>query len=202
MGYRAGMSRLHNLRREAEAYLAELDAERDRVRTFLTGLQAVLDAEPAAATVRASTFDTNTTTDTARATVVRTRTGGDAAHALQLMTARADVEEWDTPALLAAMQAGGWTTDARSPENSVSAILSRLARAGQLERRRRGRYAVPRSTNAESPAVDAAGLSVVTIHDSSEGGDADGTGDHRDHDPSQGHRDHAGGAPAVGGAFF
>ena len=168
----SNMTRLDGLRREAAEYLAELDAERERVQGFLTGLRPVLD--------EADTETTPQGTDNIPATTrTAARTGGDAAYALRVMTARADVDEWDTPLLLSTLRADGWTTDARSVENAVSAILSRLARAGQIERRRRGRYAVPRSINAESPAV--AGLSVGSDLAPEGGEHTKGQGSHHDH---------------------
>lgn len=185
------MSRLDGLRREAAAYLAELDAERERVQGFLTGLRPVLDEPDTATTtpqVAGLPASTGATTRTAR-------TGGDAGYALRVMTGRADVDEWDTPSLLSAMQADGWTTDARSVENAVSAILSRLARSGRIERRRRGRYAVPRPTNAESPAVEA-GLSDEPDLLPEGGEHTDGEGSHHDHRDDlagrNGDRDHLG----------
>lgn len=186
------MSRLDALRREATAYLSELEAERDRVQTFLTSLRPVLD-EPDAVT-----REPKTTTPKASRSATRDgtpRTGGDAGRALLLMSQRADVAEWDTPSLLAALQADGWATDARSEENAVSAILSRLARAGQIKRRRRGRYAVPRPANADSP-TEAVGLSDE-LDLTPEGGEyTDGQGRHHDHridfDGRNGDRDHLG----------
>jgi hypothetical protein len=186
------MTRLDGLRREATAYLAELDAERARVQSFLTGLRPVLDEPDTTTTPRATDgprASTSATTRTAHA-------GGDAGYALRVMTDRADVDEWDTPSLLAALQADGWTTDARSVENAVSAILSRLARAGRIERRRRGRYAVPRLTNAESPTVVAVGLSDVSDQMPEGGEYTDGQGSHHDHRVDlggrNGDRDHLG----------
>lgn len=52
------------------------------------------------------------------------------------------------------------------------------------------------ATDAEGPAVT--GPSVDTPNPA-EGGDADGTGDHRDLDPNQGHRDHGRGASPLAG---
>jgi hypothetical protein len=91
----------------------------------------------------------------------------------------------------------GWGVGLDDPASVLRTALRRAVQSGSAARRdSQGRgyeYATP--TNAESPA--ATGLSVVPDHDSPEGGEADGTGDHRDHDPHQGHRDHAGGAPSV-----
>ncbi len=78
-------------------------------------------------------------------------------------------------------------------EKSLRGTLPRMEREGKLVKPQRGIYALP--TNAESPA--ATGLSVVPDHAPPEGGEANGTGDHRDHDPHQGHRDHVGGAPSI-----
>lgn len=189
------MSRLDVIRRELEAYLAELDAERERVVAFLNGAAPVLATVP---DPTGSAVKNSATSRPARAD--KPAQGGDTAYALSLMTARTDIEEWDTPQLLSVLQENGWTTNAANLPNAVSAILSRLSRAGQVERRSRGRYAVPRPTNAESPAV--AGLSVPLAPAREEGGGADGTDTHRvrdDHSSWQAeHRDHGLGAPVVG----
>lgn len=94
----------------------------------------------------------------------------------------------------------GWGDDLPDPLAVVKTSLRRMESDPRTEVERmpedHGRgylYRIP--SNAES-AVPAA-LSVVPIRIPMEGGEADGTGDHRDHDPNQGHRDHAGGAPSV-----
>ena len=175
------MSRFDVIRRELEAYLAELDAERERVRAFLHGAGSVLAATDGDDTAVGANQTNTRASHSAPQEVTRERAGGDTAYALSLMTERRDVESWDTAALLATLTENDWDTNATNRLNAVSAILSRLARAGHLQRVGRGRYAVPRPENAESPTAEAVGLSDK-LDLTPEGGEyTDGQGSHHDH---------------------
>ncbi len=193
------MTRLDVIHRELEAYLAELDAERERVRTFLDGAKPVLTTGPDLDVARPTTGPASTVLGTSTATLAHKE--GDTAYALRLMSERRDVSTWSAADLLAALTADGWTTGAANHLNAVSAVLSRLARSNQLERRGRGLYAVLRPTNADSPALT--GLSVLDPA-TQEGGGASGTDTHRVRDdPSSWqaeHLDHDLGAPVGTGA--
>jgi hypothetical protein len=85
--------------------------------------------------------------------------------------------------------------------DQVRSAVTYLKKKGRAERVGRGEWRLVEAsqppTNTESAAGTA--LSVVPVTDPEKGGEADGTRDHRDHYPDQEHRDHSGGAPAVGG---
>jgi len=192
------MSRFDTIRRELEIYLAELDAERNRVQTFLDGTGSILD-DSASERLPATTPTPRSVShvDDARPVV-----GGDAL-ALRVMAERSDVPHWTAPTLLPVLQGAGWQTAATELPNAVGAILSRLKRNGKLELVSRGIYRLPRPTNAESPKVATSGLSVLDPA-TQEGGGASGTDTHRVRDdpsswPAE-HLDHDLGAPVGTGA--
>lgn len=123
-------------------------------------------------------------------------------HRLSIMSVIRTAETFmSTQEIVDAMILGGFIEDDRETAEAVRKVVSRMASAGQLVRERRdGRsynYGLPSMApqNAESPA--GTGLSVVPAHDSPEGGEAYGTGDHRDHDSRERDSDHFGGAPSV-----
>jgi hypothetical protein len=102
----------------------------------------------------------------------------------------------------------GWGAEYDRPEAVMRTALRRMATSGRygVERRRLDGRSWEYSVGTDVPIDDtpqnaenavSAALSVVPTHDSPEGGEANGTGDHRDHDPREGHRDHFGGAPSV-----
>lgn len=120
------------------------------------------------------------------------RAGGARAAILGLV---ADKSVWRVSAIVDSLKQQGNT----SPENSVRSLLTKMVKDGVLINPSRGAYQLADAeavTDAESAAATA--LSVLPTRPL-EGGEADGTGDHRDLDPHQGHRDHSGGAPAVVG---
>ncbi len=192
------MSRLDTIRRELQAYLAELDAERERVRAFLDGTSPVVEEASPAVTDRHATVP-STAGATAGSVATRAAAGGDAL-ALRLMRERTDVAMWTAPTLLPVLLEAGWQTAAVEQTNAVGAILSRLKRSGRIELVRRGVYRVPSPTYAESPAVDAAGLSDLSDQPGEEV-IPDGNPAHRDLGPSSGgwlDRGHDHGASVAG----
>ncbi len=188
------MSRRDTIRRELQAYLAELDAERERVRAFLEGTTPVLDAEDHPATPPVVSKPTRTEPSDSTP-----GTSGDAL-ALRVMQERTDVPTWTAPTLLPVLLEAGWSTTAVEQTNAVGAILSRLKRAGKIGLVRRGVYVALRPRDAESPADDTAGLSDLS-DDPGEEVIPDGNPAHRDLGPlSDGRLDrgHDHGAPVAG----
>jgi len=182
------MSRIDKIHHELQVYLQELDDERARVAAFLASSGRVLDNDESASGSQAPVA-----VPPARRETPGGGSGDDLAFRLMAEKPAAD---WSAATLLPVLREAGWTTTALSEINAVAAILSRLTRAGRIERSGRGAYRVPVDpTNADSPAVDA-GLSDELDLVPEGGENTDGQGSHHDHRDDltgrNGDRDHLG----------
>lgn len=212
---------------EAQSELRAREAEMAALKQTVDGLRKIVDGLLAIAPhLRAETANVTATTETAAvgARVVESVLR-DVGH-MRMSELRSYVPTNETreqiKAILAAansflstqeiveaMVHAGHMPDDKQAAVSLGKVVSRMAGNGTLARAPRDKrsfiYGLPSMAvqNAESPALTT-GLSVVPDPDSPEGGEANGTGDHRDHDLREDGRDHSGGgAPAVvGGAFL